>query len=168
MSDTKSLSDHAAQAYQTGDFERAATLYAQAAAGVQGVEAAELKNNASVSWLQAENAQAAYEAVSGTAEIFAAAGDTRRQALALGNEAAALEALTRPDEAIARYQACADLLENIGEDQLRANVMQSISGLLMRRGKFFDALFAMNSGLRGVKNPTLKQKILRALLKLRW
>ncbi|GAB4479691.1 MAG: hypothetical protein OHK0031_00240 [Anaerolineales bacterium] len=168
MTDTKSLSDHAAQAYQTGDFERAATLYAQAAAGLQGAEAAELQNNASVSWLQAGNAQAAYDAVSGSAEIFAAQGDIRRQALALGNEAAALEALARADEALARYQACADLLASIGEDQLRAKVMQSISGLLVRRGKFFDALFAMNDGLRGLKNPTLKQKILRALLKLRW
>ncbi|NCP86373.1 MAG: hypothetical protein CO094_00505 [Anaerolineae bacterium CG_4_9_14_3_um_filter_57_17] len=168
MTDTKSLADNAAQAYQTGDFERAATLYTQAAAGVQGVEAAELKNNASVSWLQAGNAQAAYDAVQDTAEVFAAAADIRRQALALGNEAAALDALTRHHEATAHYQSCADLLESIGEDQLHASVMQSLAGLLMRRGKLFDALIAMNSGLRGVKSPTLKQKILRTLLKIRW
>lgn len=165
---TRSVADNAAQAYESGDFERAAKLYAEAAAGIEGPEAAELRNNASVAWLQAGNADAAHQAVRGTAEIFAQAGDLRRQALALGNEAAALDALGRLAEAAALYQNCADLLENAGEDQLRSNVLQSLSALLLRQRKWFEALAAMNAGLRGVKNPTLKQRILRTLLKLRW
>jgi len=165
---TRSISDNAAQAYESGDFERAANLYEQAAAGISGPEAAELLNNASVAWLQAGQAESALRAVSGTTEIFAAAGDLRRQALSLGNQAAALDALGRMDEAAALYQTCAELLEKNGEDQLRANVMQSLSALYMRQRKWFEALAAMNDGLRGVKNPTLKQRLLRTLLKLRW
>lgn len=161
----------ASQAYQEGDFEQASRLFAEAAEAYQQsgntLEAAEMRNNQSVALLQNNDAQGALDSVLGTAAIFAEAGDIRRQGLAIGNEAAALEELKRTDEALERYQASADLLEQAGEDQMRAIVMQAMSWILIRRGKFFEGLYAMNSGLRGVKNPTLKQKILRTLLKIR-
>lgn len=169
--DPKTIANRATQAYQEGDFEQAARLFADAATAYQEaglpLDAAEMHNNQSVAHLQNDNAQAALDAVFGTEAIFAEAGDIRRQGLAAGNEAAALEALNRLDEAAVRYQASGDLLEKVDEDQLRASVMQSLAWILVRRGKLFEGLFAMNSGLRGVKNPTFKQKILRALLKLR-
>lgn len=165
------LSQEANQAYQEGDFERAARLFGEAATAFAAANApqdgAEMRNNQSVALLQQGDPQAALDAALGTDAIFAAAGDTRRQGLAVGNEAAALDALNRADEAIKRYRECADLLEKAGEDQMRASVLQSQAWLFVRRGKLFEGLFAMNDGLRGVKNPTLKQKILRALLKLR-
>lgn len=169
--DPKQLSTQASQFYQEGDFKQAANLFAEASQAYQAVgnslDAAEMRNNQSVALLQDDDAAGALQAVLGTDAIFADAGDVRRQGLAIGNEAAALEELKRLDEAIARYQASADLLEQAGEDQMRALVMQSMAWILIRRGKLFEGLFAMNSGLRGVKNPTLKQKILRAILKLR-
>lgn len=169
--DPKQLSTQASQLYQEGDFTQAANLFAEAAQAYQAagnlVEAAEMRNNQSVALLQDDDADGALKAVLGTDAVFAEAGDVRRQGLAVGNEAAALEELKRLDEAIARYQVSADLLEQAGEDQMRALVLQSTAWILIRRGKLFEGLFAMNSGLRGVKNPTLKQKILRAILKLR-
>ncbi|PKN94933.1 MAG: hypothetical protein CVU44_03760 [Chloroflexi bacterium HGW-Chloroflexi-6] len=169
--DPKIISTQASQSYQEGDFKQAAQLFAEAAQAFTEtgnlLDAAEMRNNQSVALLQNDDAQAALDAVVGTDLIFADAGDTRRQGLALGNEAAALEELKRLDDAIARYQASADLLEQAGEDQMRAIVMQSLAWIHIRRGNFFEGLFAMNSGLRGVKNPTLKQKILRTVLKIR-
>lgn len=165
------LIQQANQAYQEGDFEKAAKFFGEAAEALtsQGAEidSAEMRNNQSVALLQSGNPQGALDAVFGTEKIFAAKGDVRRQGLAAGNEASALDALNRYDEAIKRYRECADLLEKAGEDQMRATVLQSQSWLYIRRGKLFEALFAMNDGLRGVKQPTLKQKILRAILKLR-
>jgi tetratricopeptide (TPR) repeat protein len=169
--DPKLIATQASQFYQEGDFKQAAQLFSESAQAFSEagnlLDAAEMRNNQSVALLQNDGAQAALDAVLGTDAVFAAAGDVRRQGLALGNEAAALEELKRLDEAIERYQASADLLEQAGEDQMRAIVMQSVAWIYIRRGKFFEGLFAMNSGLRGVKNPTIKQKILRTLLKIR-
>jgi tetratricopeptide (TPR) repeat protein len=168
---TQPLADQAKKAYEEGDFENAARLFGEAAsalwaAGVE-LDAAEQKNNQAVALLQHGDAAAALEAVRGTSGLFEKAGDTRRAALAIGNEAAALEALGRIADAIEKYQASAKLLEQAGEDQLRASVLQSAAWLYVRQFKFLDALVSMNSGLRGIRNPTLKQKILRFLLTLR-
>ena len=167
----KLIADQASQRYQEGDFEQAARLFSEAAQAYQEagntIDAAEMRNNQSVALLQIDDFQGALDAVLETDVVFAEAGDIRRQGLALGNQAAALEELKRLDEAVERYQASADLLEKAGEDQMRALVMQSVAWIYIKRGKFFEGLFAMNSGLSGVKNPTLKQKILRTLLKLR-
>ncbi|MFO7584205.1 MAG: hypothetical protein R6W69_05695 [Anaerolineales bacterium] len=169
--DLQAMKDQASQCYQEGDFEQAADLFAKAAQAYQdagdALTAAELRNNQSVALLQNDDAQSALDAALDTDAIFAEAGDVRRQGLAIGNQAAALEELKRIDEALERYQVSADLLEQAGEDQMRALVMQSVAWIYIRRGKFFEGLFTMNSGLRGVKNPTLKQRILRTILKLR-
>lgn len=169
--DPKLIVTQASRFYQEGDFKQAAQLFSEAAQAFREagnlLDAAEMRNNQSVALLQTDDAQAALDAVFGTDAVFADAGDIRCQGLALGNEAAALEELKRLDEAIEHYQASADLLEQAGEDQMRAIVMQSVAWIYIRRGKFFEGLFAMNSGLRGVKNPTIKQKILRTLLKIR-
>jgi tetratricopeptide (TPR) repeat protein len=165
------MSDQATQRYQEGDFEQAAELFAKAAQAYQeagdAVTAAELRNNQSVALLQNDDVQGALDAALNTDAVFAQAGDIRRQGLALGNQGSALEELKRIDEALEKYQASADLLEQAGEDQMRAMIMQSIAWIEIKRGKFFEGLFAMNSGLRGVKKPTLKQRILRTILKVR-
>jgi tetratricopeptide (TPR) repeat protein len=102
----------------------------------------------------------------GTAAIFAAANDLRRQGMALGNRAAALEALERPEEAIEAYQQSADVLEQAGEDQLRANVMNSLSMLQFRSGRQLQALASMQNGLEGVKKPSPRQKFLKQLVNI--
>jgi hypothetical protein len=71
------------------------------------------------------------------------------------------------DEAASSYRQAADALEKAGEDQLRASVMQALAGIQLRRGKVMEALLSMQIGLAGVKQPTLKQRILRGLLRLR-
>jgi tetratricopeptide (TPR) repeat protein len=170
-SDPKTLSEQATRSYQDGDFVQAAQLFEQAAQAYldsgNALDAAEMRNNQSVALLQESDAQGALNAALGTDTIFAEAGDIRRQGMAIGNQAAALEELKRVDEAIPLYQSAAELLGEAGEDQMRALVMQSLAMIYIKRGKFYDGLFAMNDGLRGLKNPTLKQKVLRQILKLR-
>jgi hypothetical protein len=91
----------------------------------------------------------------------------RRTGMARSNEATALETSGRLDEAIQTYRQAADDLEKAGEDQLRASVMQAVAGMQLRKGKIMEALLSMHIGLTGVKQPTLKQKILLSLLKFR-
>lgn len=169
--DLKTLAADAVRVYQEGDFENAARLFGEAASAFQaqgnGLDAAEMKNNQSVAFLQCGSAQASYDAALGTAEVFSAGGDHRREGMACGNLATALVALGRMDEAASAYRLAADALEKAGEDQLRASVMQALAGIQLRKGKIMEALLSMQIGLSGVKHPTLKQKILRGLLRFR-
>lgn len=171
LTNPKDEAENAIKVYQSGDFLKAAQLFGQAAENYQAagnyLDEAEMKNNQSVAYLQAGDAQNSFDAAAGTEKVFFEGGDFRRQGMALGNEAAALSALNRNDEAMSRYQTAADALEAAGEDQLRADVMQALAGIQLRKGKIMDALLTMRVGLSGVKNPSVKQKLLLNLLKIR-
>mgnify|MGYP000088417056 CR=1 FL=1 len=60
-----------------------------------------------------------------------------------------------------------EAFERAHEDQLRASVMQAMAGIELKQGKFMQAMLTLQLGLAGVKKPTLKQKILLALLRFR-
>jgi tetratricopeptide (TPR) repeat protein len=157
-------------AYRQGNYLAAARSYEAAAQGYCALKdelsAAEMLNNSSVAYLQAGEAQQALDQVKGTADIFAKAGDTRRQGMAFGNQGAALEALKLHPEAIEAYQRSAELLKQAGEGELRANVLQSLSALMLKSGRQLEALAVMQAGLDGVKRPNPKQQILKKLLRV--
>lgn len=165
------LAEEGTASFQKGQYESAARSFAAAAEGYTAagkpLDAAEMKNNQSVAMLKAGDNRGALEAVLGTEAVFQAAGDIRRQGFAAGNEASALEAVGRLDEAARGYQRSADLLEQAGEDQMRATVLQSLSALQIKQGKGIDAAISMQSGLAGVKKPTLKQRVTKALVRFR-
>lgn len=173
MSDAASpnqLAKEGKAAYQRGDYLEAAHAFEAARQGYLALGdrlmAAEMANNCSVAYLQAGDGEAALAAVEGSETIFAEAGDLRRQGMALGNRGAALEALERNEEAIAAYQQAAQILEQAKEDQLRAQVMQSLSMLQFQMGRQLQALATMQNGLEGVQRPSPKQKMLKKLLNI--
>jgi tetratricopeptide (TPR) repeat protein len=156
------------KAFRAGKFAEAAELY-QELIGLYSqsgdvVKAAEMANNRSVALLQAGQAQAALEAAEGTDKVFSLAGDVRRQALAIGNQAAALEALNRLDDAMNRYLQCNDLLKQVGDPDNRASVLKSISALQIRTGRQLEALASMDAALTNQKKLTLKERFLKKLL----
>jgi len=162
------MADQAKKIYQDGDYMQAAREFAGAASAYASagdpLKSAEMKNNQSVALLLAGEAQAALDAVAGTEQVFAGSEDFRRQGMALANQAAALQALKRLPDAIECYQKAGVVLEKAGEGELRVDVMQQLSMLNLRRFKFYDAVLALQSGLAGVKNPTLKQRFMKKIL----
>jgi tetratricopeptide (TPR) repeat protein len=94
------------------------------------------------------------------------AGDLRRQAMALGNQAAALAALERYDEAEEKFQQSSTILKEIGDTELRTTVMQSLSTMQMKRGQRLDALLSMHIGLQQEGKPNLRQRFLKKLLEI--
>jgi tetratricopeptide (TPR) repeat protein len=162
------VADQAKSIYQAGDFPAAIQAFAEAASAYASAGdaplSAEMKNNQSVALLRNKQAQAALEAAEGTEAVFARIGDTRRQGMALANQASALEALKRFKEAIDFYTRAGDFLEKSGEIDLRLDVMQLLSALYLRRFKFLDAIIALQSGLAAVKTPTPKQRFMKMLL----
>ncbi len=166
----KQLVAEAKRAYEQEEYLEAAKAFQAAEVAYMSnndeLQAAEMANNRSVALLQEGDAQAALEAVGKTAEYFAAIGDQRRQALAFGNEAAALAALDRPEEAESIYWECAKILKEINETELRTSVMTAISRLQMRSGRHMEAVASMQTGLDEIEKPSLSQKLLKKLLQV--
>ena len=132
----------------------------------QNPQAAEARNNASVAHLKGGNPDAALRIVMGTDRIFSELGDTRRQGMALANQASALEDLGRLEEALERFEQSADLLKQTGEKEMRAFVLKKISSLQIRTGKQFQALASMDSALEEQPRLTIREKILQKLLRV--
>ena len=166
--DPKQLIDEAETAYQTEEFALAAKKYQAAQdAYIQAGDAlmaAEMANNASVSLLKSGDATAAFNAADKTDLVFSQAGDLRRQAIALSNQASALESLKKNDQALDLYTRSSDLLKQINETDMRAYVLKSISYLQFRTGKKFDAMATMRIALDAQRKLTLRERILKTLL----
>ena len=163
----QSLSNGAEKVFRAGKFAQAAELYSQALGLCppgDRLRAAELSNNRSVALLQAGDASGALRAAEGTDVVFAQFGDTRRQALALGNQAAALDALGETGKALDLYTRCSDLLKQAGDNESRAAVLKSISALQVRTGRHLEALASMDAALNNQPRRTVKERFLKKLL----
>lgn len=157
------------QAFANKKFDEAADYFSQAAQGYTlgraGLLAAESKNNLSVALLQAGKAQEALDAALDTDTVFAGANDIKRQAMAIGNQAAALEGLHRYDEAIEKYERSAELFGSVNEGDLRAMVMKSAAALKLKTGKITESAFKMMGSIDVKDNPTFFERIMKFFLR---
>jgi tetratricopeptide (TPR) repeat protein len=158
------------KAYRTGDYPTAIHLFLSAhsvfISSDNQLSAAEAANNLSVCYLKVGNAQKALEIATGTDEIFAQVGDLQRQAMALGNQAAALESLGKLSLAVEKYEESSRLLKQTGDLDDRAIVLQSLSELQMKMGHQLDAMATMRIALLNKKKPSLLDRLLQKLLKI--
>lgn len=163
------LADQGKHAFQEKKFEEAAGLFQQAARAFSlernDLMAAEMQNNKSVALLQAGRAQDALEAVGNTDDIFAAAQDTKRQAMALGNQAAALDALHHYEEALVKYQRSADLFAQANEGDMQAMVLKSAAAIKLKSGKITESAFKMIGSLDAKKKPSIFERIMKFIVR---
>ena len=163
--------DQAKRTYQEGNYLQAAREFAEAASAFatagDALMSAEMKNNQSVALLLLGEAQAALDAADGTDKLFAGAEDFRRQGMALANQASALQGLKRLKDSTEYYIRAGAALEKASEGDLRADIMQQLTMLYLRRLKIYDAIIALQSGLAGVKNPDRKQRLMKKILFVR-
>jgi tetratricopeptide (TPR) repeat protein len=166
--DPKTLNEQGKEAFQSGQLDTAVDSFRAAAEAYasahDNLNAAESKNNLSVALLQLGKSQESLNAALGTDELFEKAGDLKRQGMAIGNQAAALEALKRFDEALAAYEHSASVFAEAGEGDLRAMVLKSAAGIKLKKGKVSESMFKMIGSLEAKQNPSIFDRILRALL----
>lgn len=164
------LAEQGKEEYAKGNHASAADLFARAAQAYADardeLNAAEMKNNQSVALLQAGRAQEAFDAADGTEALFQQAGDLKRQGIAVGNRAAALEGLKKVDEALAEYERAASLLEQAGEGDMHSVVRKAAANLNLKRGRVTAAQMDVYDSLRLVEKPTLTQRILKFLKRI--
>ena len=168
-SELRKQADKGKLAFQAKQYEAAIAEFQAAAQGYASLnaplDAAEMRNNLSVALLQSGRAREALEAAQGTDEVFAQAGDARRQGMAVGNQAAALESLGRKDEALAAYERSAQLFADAGEGDLRSMVLKSAAALKLKRGRITDSAFNMIGSLEAREKPSVFERILKSLLR---
>lgn len=164
----KNLSEQACKAYAENNFQSAADLFAQCAAAFRDsgdeLSAAEAANNLSVALLKGGDSQGALDAADGTDQIFQKANDTRRQAMALSNQAAALEGLKKDGEALALYEQANEILKASGDQELRRYILEAISAIQLRTGRQLEAMASMQAALDNKKTLSAKDHILKRLL----
>lgn len=162
------LEQQGKQAFERGQFDQAADLFRRAALALTDKSAAaEMNNNVSVALLQAGKAREALDAVLGTDEVFASLGDLKRQGMALGNQAAALEALGRTDEALAAYDRSAETLSRAGEGDLLAMVKKSAAAIRLKRGDVVQSALNMVGSVEAKSKPSLFERILKFFLRFK-
>jgi tetratricopeptide (TPR) repeat protein len=166
-----SLAEQAQHAYKARQYQRAAELFHQAAQaftlGRNGLLAAEMKNNASVAYLQAGDPQKALDAARDTDKVFEGAKDIKRWATAVGNQAAALDELGRWQEALTAYEHSAQLFSEVNEKDMRALMLKSAAGIKLKRGRVSESAYEMIGALEAKATPSLFERILRFLLRFR-
>lgn len=169
-SELKKLADDGKLAFEAGNYESAASTFENAAKGYAALNdrlnEAEMKNNLSVALLKMVKSQEAFDAASGTDAVFAEAKDLKRQGMAVGNQASALEALKRFDEALAAYERSAQIFADAGEGDLRSMVLKSAAGIKLKRGKVADSAVKMVGSLEAKGKPSIFERILRFFIRL--
>jgi tetratricopeptide (TPR) repeat protein len=162
--------EEAQAAYQRGEYQTAVSLFRAAAQGYRKAEeplmAAEMSSNCSVALLMDGDAAGSLVEAEQAQAVFESAGDHKRMALALGNRAAALDALHRTDEALGAYNWCSEILKELQEHELRAYVMQAISKIYLRKGKPLEAVTVMRIGVNNLPHPSWRQRLLKNLLEV--
>ena len=168
--DPITLAEQGKDEYAKGNHAAAAGFFLQAAQAYKVAQdelnAAEMMNNQSVALLQAGKAKEALEATDGTEEIFEKAGDIKRQGIAVGNRAAALEGLKKVDDALAEYERAASLLEEAGEGDMHSVVRKAAANLNLKRGRITAAQMDVYDSMRLVEKPNLTQRIMKFLKKI--
>ncbi len=128
------------------------------------VSMAEMKNNIGVCMQMMGKTEEAIQEINGTADIFALEGNVEYQAMALGNEASALEDLKRLDEALSLYRQAEKLLEDLPKNETRSIILKRISSLELKAGNHIDSLASMNLALQTDPKPSQKEHSLKKVL----
>ncbi|HSG43752.1 MAG TPA: hypothetical protein VLA72_11405 [Anaerolineales bacterium] len=168
--DPVALAEQGKDEYAKGNHASAADFFMQAAQAYKNAQdelnAAEMMNNQSVALLQAGKAQEALDATDGTEEIFQKAGDIKRQGIAVGNRAAALEGLKKVDEALEEYERAASLLEEAGEGDMHSVVRKAAANLNLKRGRVTAAQMDVYDSMRLVEKPSFTMRVMKLLKKI--
>ncbi len=169
-STASTLAEQGKKEYEKGAFLAAAQFFAQAAQAYEKandpLNAAEMKNNQSVALLQGGRAREALQATEGTEEIFANAGDPRRQGISVSNRAAALEGMRKWQDALVEYDRAASIFEQAGEGDMHSIVRKASANIHFKFGQVNQTGMDIYDSLRLVEKPTFTQRMMKFLMRI--
>lgn len=125
---------------------------------------AEMKNNLSVVLLKTKDTEGALEVVKGTDQVFLAHGEKKKQAMALANTATAMEALGKKEEALQFYEQASDLFKELGEKEMRKDILKRISDLQLKTKRGLQAIASMEAAYDQNDKKNIKDSVFKNLI----
>lgn len=166
--DFQSLSSTGMKYFQKKQYPLAADYFTRAAEAAKenqrDLDEAEIRNNLSVTYLMTGNAQQAYDAAVGTDKVFAAHDDLKRQAMALGNIAQALEELKDYSQSLSVYDEAIDLLKGQNLNDIRSMLFRRKAIVQGKAGETYQAVASLDSSIDTKPSQGFKEKFLKQFL----
>jgi tetratricopeptide (TPR) repeat protein len=167
----KELKAEGKRLYEEGLYEESITKYEQAReaflAEENEVEAAEMVNNLGVLYRLQHDWDDALAALEEARSIFVGLGDRSREAQTLGNMSAVYAGLGKREKARECLRQAADVFAELGDKERQSEVLLELGTQMWKAGDRQAGLATYESGLQMTPKPTIKQKTLRGLLRMR-
>jgi tetratricopeptide (TPR) repeat protein len=164
----QTLSEQGKAEFQKKQYASAAAHFQQCLELLQAEglppEIAEVRNNLSVALLNSGDLSSALDAVLGTEEIFAQAGDQQKQGMALANTGSVYAAMNKYDLALEKYQLAVEIFKACGEKQMRAITLRSISDLQLKTGQQLNAVATLQSAYAEKSGASFKDRFFASAL----
>jgi len=165
------LKEEGLRLFQEGLYKEATEAFEQAremftTAGNE-VEAAEMVNNLGVIYRVQGQWDEAIAALEEAKSLFARLGDRDREAQALGNLGGLYSSKGERDEAKKCLRQAADIFVELGDDQHQGETLLALGVQMWKTNDRSGGLATYEAGLHTLQKPTVSQKTLRALLKMR-
>jgi len=165
------LKDQGIKQYTEGDYEAAEQTFRQAAAAYEQAGAAdslaEMQVNLGLALHSLGQHDAALEQMSAAHQVFAGMNDRLRTAQALGNMARVYAKLDNTEQALTNYREASGLFMELGDETSYGQTVLAIADLELRSGQLLKAAATYEVGLDYVKNPNVRQKLMKKLLGVR-
>jgi tetratricopeptide (TPR) repeat protein len=139
---------------------------AYAATG-DNLHAAEMLNNAGVAYRRARKNREAVTALEEAQHIFSHSGDRLREAQALGNLGGLYSKTKRYDQAESCFRQAISIFQELDDRGRQSETLRAMAIMQFKRGQRSQAMVIYEDALVFLPNPTLLQRLLRFLLKVR-
>lgn len=157
--------------FEEGLYEEAAVRFGQAqemfAATGKELEAAEALNNLGVTYRLIQKWEQAQAALDEARAAFARMGDRNREAQALGNLGGLLASQGDRLRAQEYLRQAADIFAELGDTQREGETLVALGTQMWKAGDRRGGIATYEAGLLMLERPTVQQKAIRGLLRLR-
>ncbi len=165
------LKEEGLRLFEEGLYEEAVQRFGQAqerfAAEGKELEAAEMLNNLGVVHRLMQQWTEAQAALEEAQAAFARLGDREREAQALGNLGGLLASRGERLRAQEYLRRAADVFAELKDHQRRGETLLALGTQMWKSGDRRSGMATYEAGLLALERPTMQQKTLRGLVRLR-
>ncbi len=170
-STAQGLKQEGLRLFQEGLYDESLNTFKQAhekfIAEGNEIEAAEMVNNLGVVYRMQGKWDEAIAALEEARTAFVRLGDRSREAQALGNLGGLYASKREREKAKECLRQAADIFAELGDEQRRGETLIALGLQEWKTGDRRAGLATYEAGLQTLKKPTVSQKTLRGLLKIR-
>ena len=165
------LKEEGMRLFHEGLYDEAIATFEQArevfAAEENEIEVAEMVNNLGVVYRLQDKWDEAIAALEDARATFAKLGDRNREAQTLGNLGGLYADKNERDKAKESLRQAADIFAELGDEERQGETLLALGVQLWKTGDRSRGLATYEAGLQILPKPTVKQKTVRNLLRMR-